>query len=80
VPAAAAARILGGRVVFSEQRAGQWVAVIEMERQQEILNAALLWHVARTQESTCFREGRFLVSHQVAGVGFDHQPDFLAGH
>jgi hypothetical protein len=32
LPAAAAAQILGGRVVFSEQRQGQWVAVIEMDR------------------------------------------------
>jgi hypothetical protein len=35
---AAAARILGGRIVFSEERKGQWVAVIEVER-EEILNA-----------------------------------------
>jgi hypothetical protein len=34
VPPAAAAGILGGHVVFSEQRRGQWVAVIEMERGQ----------------------------------------------
>ena len=32
LPPAAAAHILGGRVVFSEQRQGQWVAVIEMDR------------------------------------------------
>jgi hypothetical protein len=38
LPAEAAARILGGRVVFSEQHEGQWVAVIEMEK-GEILNA-----------------------------------------
>jgi|CZKK01.1.fsa_nt_gi hypothetical protein len=31
VPPAAAAGILGGHIVFSEQRQGQWVAVIEME-------------------------------------------------
>lgn len=30
VPPAAAAQILGGRVVFSEERKGQWVAVIEL--------------------------------------------------
>jgi hypothetical protein len=34
LPPEAAARILGGRVVFSEQRNGQWVAVIEMERDE----------------------------------------------
>jgi hypothetical protein len=38
LPAEAAARILGGRIVFSEQRKGQWVAVIEMER-AEFLDA-----------------------------------------
>ncbi|HUD63536.1 MAG TPA: glycosyltransferase family 39 protein [Candidatus Sulfotelmatobacter sp.] len=38
VPAAAAAQILGGRIVFSQERKGQWVTVIEME-QQEMQNA-----------------------------------------
>jgi hypothetical protein len=38
LPPGAAARILGGRIVFSEERKGQWVAVIEMER-AEFLNA-----------------------------------------
>jgi Dolichyl-phosphate-mannose-protein mannosyltransferase len=38
LPPEAAARILGGRVVFSEERKGQWVAVIEMEK-EEIQNA-----------------------------------------
>jgi hypothetical protein len=31
LPPAAAAQILGGHVVFSEERMGQWIAVIEME-------------------------------------------------
>ena len=34
LPPAAAAQILGGRVVFAEERKGQWVGVIEMEREQ----------------------------------------------
>jgi hypothetical protein len=38
LPPAAAARILGGRIVFLEERKGQWVAVIEME-QEEMQNA-----------------------------------------
>ena len=38
LPPAAAAQILGGRIVYSEERKGQWVAVIEMER-GEVLNA-----------------------------------------
>jgi hypothetical protein len=32
LPPAAAAQILGGRIVFSEQKKGQWIAVIEIER------------------------------------------------
>jgi Dolichyl-phosphate-mannose-protein mannosyltransferase len=38
LPPGATARILGGRIVFSEERKGQWVAVIETEK-KEILNA-----------------------------------------
>jgi hypothetical protein len=38
LPPAAVAQILGGRVVFSEQRQGQWIAVIEMEK-NEVQNA-----------------------------------------
>lgn len=38
LPPATAAQILGGHVVFSEEHKGQWVAVIEMER-QEIFDA-----------------------------------------
>jgi hypothetical protein len=38
LPAAAAAQLLGGRIVYSKQRKGQWVAVMEMER-TEVLNA-----------------------------------------
>ncbi|MGA8443185.1 MAG: glycosyltransferase [Candidatus Sulfotelmatobacter sp.] len=35
LPPAIAAQILGGHIVFSEQRKGQWIAVIEMERIEE---------------------------------------------
>ena len=35
LPPAAAAHILGGHVVFSEVRKGQWVAVIELDRVEE---------------------------------------------
>ena len=38
LPPAASARILNGRVVFSEERKGQWVAVLEMQR-EEWMNA-----------------------------------------
>jgi hypothetical protein len=40
LPPEAVAQILGGRVVFSEERKGQWIAVIEME-QSEVQNAAV---------------------------------------
>ena len=35
LPPAAAAQILGGHMVFSEQRQGQWIAVIELEQVEE---------------------------------------------
>jgi hypothetical protein len=38
LPPAAITRILGGKIVFSDELKGQWVAVIEMEK-VEILNA-----------------------------------------
>lgn len=38
LPPAAVAQILGGHIVFSEQRQGQWIAVIEMEK-NEMQNA-----------------------------------------
>jgi hypothetical protein len=40
LPPAAVARILGGRVVFSEVRKGQWIAVLEMGR-SEVQEAAV---------------------------------------
>jgi hypothetical protein len=46
LPPAAVARILNGRVAFSEERKGQWIAVIEMQ-QGEILDA----------NGTAFRRG-----------------------
>jgi hypothetical protein len=39
LPPAAIAQILGGHIVFSEERKGQWIAVIEMEK-NEIQNAS----------------------------------------
>jgi hypothetical protein len=34
LPPAAVAQILGGHIVFSEQRKGQWIAVIEVQREE----------------------------------------------
>jgi hypothetical protein len=39
VPPAAAAQLLGGRLVYDETRGGQWIGVIEMERVEEALAA-----------------------------------------
>ena len=62
LPAAAAAQILGGRIVFAEEHKGQRVAVIEM-RQEQILDA---------------RRSTNLPLHQVAGMRFDDQPHLAA--
>ena len=40
LPPQAAAQILGGHIVFAEKRKGQWIAVLEIEK-QEIQNASL---------------------------------------
>jgi Dolichyl-phosphate-mannose-protein mannosyltransferase len=47
LPPGAAAQILGGRIVFSEQRQGQWIVVLEMEK-NEMQNAEV-----RMQKSEC---------------------------
>jgi hypothetical protein len=46
LPPAAAAQILGGRIVFSEERQGQWIAVIEIERLEEAQDKSL--HLSST--------------------------------
>jgi hypothetical protein len=40
LPPVAISQILGGRIMFSEERKGQWVAVIEIQ-QEEVQNAAV---------------------------------------
>jgi hypothetical protein len=40
LPPSAVAQILGGKVVFSESRKGQWIAVIEIERVEEAASSA----------------------------------------
>jgi Dolichyl-phosphate-mannose-protein mannosyltransferase len=49
LPPAIAAQILGGRVVFTEKIAGQWVAVIELER---VLDAQVQWRTRYWPTST----------------------------
>ncbi|HKU25822.1 MAG TPA: glycosyltransferase family 39 protein [Candidatus Sulfotelmatobacter sp.] len=36
LPPSAATRVLGGKIIFSEERAGQWIAVMEMDRSEWI--------------------------------------------
>jgi hypothetical protein len=43
LPPAAVAQILGGHIVFSEQRPGQWIAVIEIERVEEASHVPVSW-------------------------------------
>jgi Dolichyl-phosphate-mannose-protein mannosyltransferase len=43
LPPAAVAQMLGGRIVFSEQRPGQWIAVVEIERVEEASRFPLSW-------------------------------------
>jgi hypothetical protein len=40
MPPSAVAQILGGKVVFSESRKGQWIAMIEIERVEEAASSA----------------------------------------
>lgn len=54
LPAAAAAQILGGRIVFAEERKGQRVAVIEV-KQEQILDAGL--NAKTIDESTAASSG-----------------------
>ena len=41
LPPAAVAEIVGGRIVFSENRHGQWVAVIELEKIEQAQNGTI---------------------------------------
>ena len=66
---AAAAQVLGGHIVFSANRSGQWVAVIEMERGEEAGLPAIKSHNAALPRSP---------RHQMARMRFHYEPDFLA--
>jgi hypothetical protein len=54
LPPAAAAHILGGHVAFLEERKGQWVAVIELERVEEANNSGSSPKCVQTALNTCF--------------------------
>ena len=86
-----AARVLSGEVVYSEKRAGQWIAVIEMQRVEwrnakssqpraaaEMAKFSSGSPVLRLEDASPQRTQRILSRplHEVAGMGFDHQPDF----
>jgi hypothetical protein len=63
LPAAVAAQILGGEIVFSETRHQQWVAVIAWQRIEEAKYAA----------------GPQLLPKQMTGMGLYHEPDLTSG-
>jgi hypothetical protein len=74
LPPGAAARVLNGKIVYSEERAGQWIAVIEMQR-GEWINAKNSQHEgAATTAKVLSRP-----LHEVARMGLDYQPDFPSG-
>ncbi len=75
LPAEAAARILGGHVVFSEERKGQWVAVIEMEPMQQMEDARAV--DSGDVNARLLNESGVLFAHEVAGVGLDYQPHLV---
>ncbi len=54
---AAVAQILGGHIVFSEQRRGQWVAVIEIERVEEASGFAFTWDLLRGERGSLSEPG-----------------------
>ncbi len=68
LPPAAAARILGGHIVFIEEHQRLWIAVIEMEP-GEVQNAELITPNATLPS----------LLHEMTGVRFDHQPHVPAG-
>jgi hypothetical protein len=57
LPPAAVAQILGGHIVFSEQRPGQWVAVIEMDRVEEASGSPLSWDSLRGERGSPYERG-----------------------
>jgi len=86
LPPEAVARILGGKIVYAQEKQGEWVAVIEMERNEiqeaEVVNGSTdrsksnAWVLRRARARLRMTNGQILFPHQVAGVSFDHQPHF----
>lgn len=74
LPPAAAAHVLDGKIVYSEERAGQWIAVIAMER-GEWINAKN----SQPERTAATAKVLSRLLHEVAGMGFDDQPDFPSG-
>ena len=73
LPPGAAARVLNGKIVYSEERAGQWIAVIEMQR-GEWINAKTSQHEgAATTANVLSRP-----LHEVARMSLYDQPDFAS--
>jgi hypothetical protein len=73
LPPAAAARVLNGKIVYSEERAGQWIAVIEMQRGEWINAKNSLHEGAATTAKVLSRP-----LHEVARMSLYDQPDFAS--
>jgi hypothetical protein len=73
LPPAAAARVLDGKIVFAQERAGQWIAVIEMQR-GELFNA----NSSQPKGTATIAKVLSRPLHEVAGMSFDHQPNFAS--
>lgn len=70
LPPAAAPRILAGNIVFSQEKHGQWIAVIEMQRNE--------WRNASYEDQSAARGLRLTgLPHEMAGMRLDYQPDVL---
>jgi hypothetical protein len=74
LPPTAAARVLDGKIVFAQERAGQWIAVIEMQR-GELFNA----NASQLEGTATIGKVLSRPLHEVAGMSFDHQPDLASG-
>jgi Dolichyl-phosphate-mannose-protein mannosyltransferase len=58
LPPPMAAQLLGGTIVFQKERQGQWIAVIQLER----------------DEDAALRKPEWSGCHKMAGVRFHHEP------
>ncbi len=70
-----AAQILGGRLLYEEQRGGQWVGIIAMER---IEQAQAVRCPGECQPWDSAADAEPLLRHEMTGIGFHDQPHCAA--